>query len=855
MTIPKRVLFSRLGSHLHKYIYHNILRLLPVLAIGTTGIQITNASPSNPIPTVYTSFQQDLNNYPSLDLSHYTDQKSINLGEIFPTMSLERFANFPKLKSAIEALEKKHQIKKIIDNIRPGKYRILKLQNSSNETRSIFLKMGFSHWKRVYLWDGVDWNTHQTGAVAEKRHRPNQFIISNIPVTIPKNATAIIVIHGNSLGSISIEAGTTFFEDERQQFALILIYLGVIACLIIYNTFLGFSLGEPVYFIYAGMSFGWQINVTSYFNNLYHHIFGEYATLAVNVFTLFIAICAPLFIVGFCDAKKSYPKISNGILYSGIFSAIGTFLGVLAIVNVIPASTFDPLFKLRYLGFLSLIIFAIVLFANGNYSKKNHTIKLLSFCMLPLLIASLVFIAGILTKKLDNFWLRNSMAIGGLIEGLLLSFALASKHKRMKDLMLKAERKTKQRFASIITLNRSISIDFSILESIESYFPAIIKEVPTLADTRTYYISSKLKYPLKIDVSGTKEARDLSDSLQSKVCELSEPGFCSLKKGLAYNLKKRSNSHGYIFFEGLDRESLKDDEFAFMDVALISLVANLESVSYLRDETEKTRLETEMRAARTIQESLLSTSKEVPNLDVSYYYKTAEQAGGDWFGNYFDPHQKIYFVFCGDVTGHGLSASLMTGVAAGLIEGFMDDYFQKSKAGLIYDPVDVIQTIINRANNAIRNTGTGLGKVMTMCALAIDTRSGEVWYGNAGHEHPLHLSKEKVRSVVNSGTILGTGETDQFEFKVKRFQLTHGDSVVCYTDGLSENYGPRGQVLPQRFLRKGLIKNYEYESKALLNSIIEEGQKHWQDHPAQDDCTVIIYRWLNPSAENAQLAS
>lgn len=301
-------------------------------------------------------------------------------------------------------------------------------------------------------------------------------------------------------------------------------------------------------------------------------------------------------------------------------------------------------------------------------------------------------------------------------------------------------------------------------------------------------------------------------------------------------------------------DQLRSDEMseAGDEIEVLRTAIGSYSKQIIEQSLHQGRIESEMEAAKSIQESLLAKRRTVPGLEIAHHYESAEKVGGDWFGYYVDTVQKVCFVFCGDVTGHGISAALITGVVTGSIESQFSHYFDLSKSGKSYHPKDVISNILTHTNNAIYNTSNNRGfnaeqkfrnsRLMTLAAFAIDLETGKVWQGSAGHNPLFHLKIGGFKSRLVTGTPLGF-EPNVSDWKIKEFKLDPGETIIAYTDGLLENQGPNGEVLSRRFFRRELPSYSVESSESILGKILHEGKSSWKEHPPNDDCAVMVIKW------------
>ncbi len=233
--------------------------------------------------------------------------------------------------------------------------------------------------------------------------------------------------------------------------------------------------------------------------------------------------------------------------------------------------------------------------------------------------------------------------------------------------------------------------------------------------------------------------------------------------------------------------------------------------------------------ARTIQQALLPRLQQVPGVAIAASYRTAEQIGGDLYGYHYDAIHQTLFFYIGDVTGHGLPSALLSVAVAGALRSSLARADRQHES-----PAILLEWIAQDLNHMIRDMSTGKMH-MTMCVCSINLMTLECYYLNAGHNAFYLISKGLARGVLRGGSPLG-GTTDT-NFGKQYLQLQSGDILFFYTDGLTENSGPRGEMLSARVL-KNLLQG-KSSAKEVTASVEAEGQKIWSDHPAQDDCTFV----------------
>lgn len=99
------------------------------------------------------------------------------------------------------------------------------------------------------------------------------------------------------------------------------------------------------------------------------------------------------------------------------------------------------------------------------------------------------------------------------------------------------------------------------------------------------------------------------------------------------------------------------------------------------------------------------------------------------------------------MTGHGISAALLTGVAAGCLESQIQKLLKNSQNGIDYNPAKAISEFPTITNEIIYKTSTERNsRAMSLSVLAIDLNDGTVWQTNAGHVPIYVISNGKIKA-------------------------------------------------------------------------------------------------------------
>ena len=289
-----------------------------------------------------------------------------------------------------------------------------------------------------------------------------------------------------------------------------------------------------------------------------------------------------------------------------------------------------------------------------------------------------------------------------------------------------------------------------------------------------------------------------------------------------------------------------------LEVVLLSFAIgdklNLIKEGRAREKLLRLKMEHSLNEARAVQETLLPRSSKVPGIGIEAYYQSADQTGGDWYDYFHDEAgQRLYF-FVGDVTGHGISAALVTGLASGAIRTGLGMILTRKEQ---LSPLESLSVLAGSVNDTFISVGDS-NHFMTMVFLSIDLTTGEVTYLNAGHPGIIIAGSAGAKEVLRGGSLLGFEE--ETDFGTLTLTMDPGDVIFVYTDGLLENKGPDGRTYRIKQLKSLLKRSHGQPLSEITHEILTAGRKIWNDHPAGDDTTFISLRWRPEELKKARSA-
>jgi sigma-B regulation protein RsbU (phosphoserine phosphatase) len=194
------------------------------------------------------------------------------------------------------------------------------------------------------------------------------------------------------------------------------------------------------------------------------------------------------------------------------------------------------------------------------------------------------------------------------------------------------------------------------------------------------------------------------------------------------------------------------------------------------------RLEEDLRAAATIQETLLPTNlPEWPELEIAWKFLPCDLIGGDIFNvvPLDEEHLGFYMI---DVSGHGVPSAMVTVSVAQLMtqhSGYLKKRVPSPPFYQIVSPMQVLKALDEEYPFERFN------KFFTIIYLIVDILQKKIVYSNAAHPAPFLLHRNGSLDLLDiGGTIIGLDGIVPFEQEER--QILPGDKIIFYTDGVVE---------------------------------------------------------------------
>ncbi|MEQ8289008.1 MAG: PP2C family protein-serine/threonine phosphatase [Gammaproteobacteria bacterium] len=270
---------------------------------------------------------------------------------------------------------------------------------------------------------------------------------------------------------------------------------------------------------------------------------------------------------------------------------------------------------------------------------------------------------------------------------------------------------------------------------------------------------------------------------------------------------------------------------------LVDALVENDRLVKINDRKEK-KYQDYIREVKTIKEKLLpSEGHRIEGLDYATYYRPSVGGGGDYF-DVIDlrPSRKragvenpplIWGVGLMDVSGHGPGAA----VEVAMVDAILRTYEYQAGSG----PGDVLKYV-----NKYYFTREYRGGFSTGILCNYDASTDIFSYASAGHLPILIKHHEGHVSVLQSKTGIPIGIERDYSWTTETTQLEQGDTIVLYTDGITEAESISGEQFGFDRLKSVLEQSPAGSAELLMSNFMDTYHQHVSNSNEQDDQTLVM---------------
>ncbi|MCA9132154.1 MAG: SpoIIE family protein phosphatase, partial [Planctomycetales bacterium] len=274
-------------------------------------------------------------------------------------------------------------------------------------------------------------------------------------------------------------------------------------------------------------------------------------------------------------------------------------------------------------------------------------------------------------------------------------------------------------------------------------------------------------------------------------------------------------------------------QFDAKDLEILSSIATqagvaIEHAQMHEQLVQQQRVEQDLELARSVQRAFLPARYPDPaGYEFYHYYLPADQIGGDYY-DYIPLGDGRLAIVVADVVGHGVAAAML-----------MAKLSAETRFLLATQPDPA--AAITQLNQHIADLG--VEKFVTLLCLVLDPPSGQIEIVNAGHMAPLWLKIDgSVEQPGQDAAGVPIGIIDGFQYELATIQITPGDRLILYTDGIHEAPSADDAMFGIERLQ-GLVRGSQGSLQAVGEAIIASVRQFTAGTQQADDmCLVAVGR-------------
>jgi phosphoserine phosphatase RsbU/P len=246
----------------------------------------------------------------------------------------------------------------------------------------------------------------------------------------------------------------------------------------------------------------------------------------------------------------------------------------------------------------------------------------------------------------------------------------------------------------------------------------------------------------------------------------------------------------------------------------------------------KEQIASELRIARDIQLGILpadvSACTRGTGLDIHAALEPAREVGGDLYEVLRTEDGQV-IVVVGDVSGKGIPAALFMAVTMTLV---------RTMARQAARP----EEIVLRVSDALAAQNPRDMFVTLFCAV-FGPEKGKVTCASAGHPSPVLLRPGDAPSLPLASTAMAAGIFPGMGVESRELELRPGDTLVFYTDGVTEAFNAEGVQFGEGGLTEHLAREPGASAAETVAGVVGAVRRHAGGHPQSDDITVVAVRY------------
>ena len=263
-----------------------------------------------------------------------------------------------------------------------------------------------------------------------------------------------------------------------------------------------------------------------------------------------------------------------------------------------------------------------------------------------------------------------------------------------------------------------------------------------------------------------------------------------------------------------------------------------EQIAYIKarekEHSELAGIKGDLAVAREIQQAILPRvfppfPEEAAHMDIAASMNAAKDVGGDFYDFFRIDPDRIGFTIA-DVSGKGVPAAIFMAVARTLIRATGIRGVSPAEC-MTYSNALLSQEAVNNM-------------FVTVFYGIYNIRTGEVTYSNAGHNPPYLMKADGTVEELPLSKDIVAGAIDDYEFTEDTLQLEKGDTLLLFTDGVTEAIDKDEKDYGDERLRKLLGQCSKLSCQEIVDKVKADVKAFVGEAEQSDDITLLALKRL-----------
>ena len=299
-----------------------------------------------------------------------------------------------------------------------------------------------------------------------------------------------------------------------------------------------------------------------------------------------------------------------------------------------------------------------------------------------------------------------------------------------------------------------------------------------------------------------------------------------IKKVIIDNLRKINGTLAEISDGNLNAtvDVRTNEEFASLSDDINQTVSTLKR--YIAEAAA--RIDKELEFAKQIQYSALpSVFPPYPNrkdFEIYAHMITAKEVGGDFYDFYMLGDSTLAFMIA-DVSGKGIPAAMFMMQAKTIIKDLAESGLE-------------LPEVFATANKKLCENNDA-GMFVTAWMGILDLKTGLLKFVNAGHNPPLVRQADGEFAYLKARSGMVLAGMDGIKYRQNELQLTPGDQIFLYTDGVTEATDKNNQLYGEERLLETVNRNIVMDTRKLCEAVKSDVDQFVGEAPQFDDITMM----------------